>query len=132
MGAVLSFTTTLESVVCPTCGVQFGVPQHLLNSLQQSKAAFFCPGGHSQSYRESEADRLKRELASALKVAAQARVEADNARCRADNAEGARATAEKKLARIKNGVCPCCKRSFVALQRHMKTKHPEFKPRGGK
>jgi DNA repair exonuclease SbcCD ATPase subunit len=29
-------------------------------------------------------------------------------------------------ARIKNGICPCCKRSFVQLARHMATKHPEY------
>ena len=28
--------------------------------------------------------------------------------------------------RIKNGVCPCCKRHFTNLERHMHTKHPEF------
>jgi hypothetical protein len=29
--------------------------------------------------------------------------------------------------RVANGVCPCCHRSFVALRRHIETKHPEFK-----
>jgi len=28
--------------------------------------------------------------------------------------------------RIKNGVCPCCHRSFVQLSRHMASKHPGF------
>lgn len=28
--------------------------------------------------------------------------------------------------RVKNGVCPCCNRTFVNLQRHMHTKHPSY------
>jgi hypothetical protein len=30
--------------------------------------------------------------------------------------------------RVKNGVCPCCRRNFENLQRHMKTQHPGYKP----
>lgn len=39
--------------------------------------------------------------------------------------ENKRKESDRKLKRIHNGVCPCCNRSFVNLQRHMKTKHPE-------
>jgi hypothetical protein len=28
--------------------------------------------------------------------------------------------------RIKHGVCPCCNRTFLNLQRHMTTQHPSF------
>ena len=34
--------------------------------------------------------------------------------------------AERELQRVEHGVCPCCKRSFSALARHMATKHPEY------
>lgn len=30
--------------------------------------------------------------------------------------------------RIRNGVCPCCNRSFKDVHRHMKSQHPEFNP----
>jgi len=33
--------------------------------------------------------------------------------------------------RIKNGVCPCCKRTFTNVSRHMKCKHPDYS-KGGK
>jgi hypothetical protein len=32
--------------------------------------------------------------------------------------------------RIKNGVCPCCTRSFTNLRRHLQTKHPEYAAQG--
>jgi hypothetical protein len=37
-----------------------------------------------------------------------------------------RAQKKKLKARIKNGVCPCCTRSFTNLREHMKTKHPDY------
>ncbi len=127
MGAVLGFTASLESQVCINCGVQFAIPTQLNHQLRQTKATFYCPNGHGQIYSESEVDRLKLQLEAAEQREKQARAEAAQARTRADNAEGREMMAKKKLARVKNGVCPCCNRSFVALQRHMKTKHPEFK-----
>ena len=33
---------------------------------------------------------------------------------------------KKFIERTGNGVCPCCKRSFTNLRRHMNTKHPNF------
>lgn len=40
----------------------------------------------------------------------------------------AHAEAERLATRANHGVCPCCKRTFSQLARHMKTKHPDFKP----
>lgn len=33
--------------------------------------------------------------------------------------------------RVKNGVCPCCNRSFQNLKRHMNTKHPNWSENEG-
>ena len=35
---------------------------------------------------------------------------------------------QKKLARVRNGTCPCCQRHFKNLRRHMDNKHPQYKP----
>lgn len=129
MAAVLDFIVSLETTTCPGCGVAFAAPGSLLRSLRESKGSFYCPNGHSQSYTESRAQILERELSAAKRATEVANNEAAQARVRADNAEGREAAAVKKLARTKNGVCPCCNRSFTALQRHIKTKHPEFNPR---
>jgi hypothetical protein len=49
---------------------------------------------------------------------------------RANRAEREASIERDKLARLrkraKHGVCPCCKRTFQQLARHMKQKHPEF------
>lgn len=47
-----------------------------------------------------------------------------NAAQRALRATKGRLTKTKK--RIANGVCPCCNRHFVNLERHMTGKHPDY------
>jgi hypothetical protein len=129
MSAVLQFTHSLETTTCPDCGMQFAVGPHWLNQRRGDKQTFYCPNGHTQSFRESEADRLRKQLELSARELVAKESALQTQRTRAADAECERDRAEKKLARVKNGVCPCCKRSFVALQRHMKTKHPGFAAR---
>lgn len=74
----------------------------------------------------------------------QLRRERDAAKQREETLRAQRADLEKKLSlereilaserkskdrlkkRLKNGVCPCCTRSFQNLRRHIASKHPEF------
>lgn len=131
MGALLSFTVTMESSgPCPVCGVEVVVPSNLLKALRSNKQPFFCVNGHSQSFLESEVDRLMRQLESAQAARKRAEELRSAALESAATARKGRAIADGKLQalqkRVKNGVCPCCHRSFVQLQRHIATKHPGF------
>lgn len=131
MGAVLSFTTTLESVgPCSECGVESAMPANMLRQRRSDKQVFYCPNGHQQMFRKSDVDDLKEKLEReqvARKRAEDLRnaslQELENARLQTRMTRG-KLKALKQ--RTKNGVCPCCHRSFVQLQRHMATKHPEF------
>lgn len=109
---------------CCTCGVWFGVDRYLDVERRNNKTNFFCPNGHSQAYRESEADRLRKQLQQEQQKSA---MEAASRR----TAEDGRIKAEKELKRIQArtnaGVCTCCNRTFQNLARHMKTKHKEHK-----
>ena len=109
---------------CISCGVWFGVDKYLDAERRNSKNYFYCPNGHSQAYRESEAERLRKQLQQEQQKSA---MEAASRRA----AEEGRAKAEKELKRIKMrtdaGVCTCCNRTFQNLARHMKTKHKEQK-----
>lgn len=131
MSAVLQFTTQLESTTCPECGVQFAGPAHLLKSKREHAGSIYCPNGHVSSWRETEADRLRRELEQAKKDKEWAEKQRDQAREARDAAErkasALRGVVTKTKQRVGNGVCPCCNRTFKALSRHMATKHPEFK-----
>lgn len=130
MGAVLAFTHHLETIACGECGIQFAMPSATLKERQDEAGKFWCPNGHQRVFKRSEADRLRQELereqqarkrAEELRNASQK--EAEDARLQARFARG---KLKALKGRVKNGVCPCCQRSFVQLARHMATKHPDF------
>jgi septal ring factor EnvC (AmiA/AmiB activator) len=123
---------TFHIDVCAACGVHFGMTKHLEQQRRKDGGSFFCPNGHSLSYGKSEAAKLREELA-------RTQGQLTHARDQRDAAEAHRRTVEKQLGasrgqvtklqkRVVAGVCPCCHRSFQALSRHMKTKHPDFDP----
>lgn len=133
MGAAVTITRfeTLETTICCVCGVVVAMPSMLYKARQQDRNFWYCLNGHQQHFvGESEADRLKRELAAEQKRRESAELALSVARKGRDDAElTARMTRGKLKAlkqRVKNGVCPCCHRSFVQLARHMATKHPEY------
>jgi len=106
---------------CGNCGIVFGMPDFLQQDRAENGGTFYCPNGHPRVYRESDVDRLGRELreAQAQVVSARDQLAAE---------KRARLAAQR---RVGNGVCPCCKRTFVQLQRHMTAKHPDYKAKDG-
>lgn len=131
MGAVLSLSVEFGIETCCNCAVQYAIPlqlQHALsNEGERFGESFYCPNGHAQCYAgPSEATKLRQQLEAKQREAAQTAIQLKNVRDLNDKLTMRTTRAEKKLARVKNGVCPCCKRSFTALRRHMATKHPEF------
>jgi hypothetical protein len=114
---------------CGTCAVWHTIPEVMYNTFRAEGGFWTCPNGHQRGWdkgtdaieRENvrrERDRLKQDAARlADEVTAQQR--------RADEAE-------KKVLQIKRraaaGVCPCCNRTFLNIQRHMKSKHANVIP----
>lgn len=116
---------------CVNCSVIFGLPVGFESYRRMDAKTFYCPHGHRMSWAETEADKLRRERDLLKQQNARLDEEAAAAKIAAAVAEAQRARAVKEATnlkrRAKNGTCPCCSRTFVELQRHMKTKHPEFK-----
>ena len=129
--------TTFYPVTCYHCGSWFAINESLHRRARERKTgSVYCPAcGQSFCWTGSTPEeRVREEMQRKLNVANR---RADNAEQRAIDAQSAADTAEAKRRaekaaktrlknRIKNGVCPCCKRHFKDLQRHMKSKHPEF------
>lgn len=118
---------TQETHHCPVCFIVYSAPKALFEARRKDGKSFFCPNGHSLSYRENENDRVRQER-DRLKQD-QAWYEQRLASEREDRAAAERraAAARGQVTKLKNrasaGLCPCCNRSFVNLQRHMATKH---------
>lgn len=121
----VSFFKTETFVVehCCDCGVAFAMTSEMQSRLNERGGSFYCPNGHSQHYTTPEVTRIKRELDAAQKKLTSTQFELAAER-------SVREKAQKELKRHQKrssvGMCPCCKRQFVNMQRHMKTKHPKY------
>ena len=93
------------------------------NRRYKDAKTFYCPNGHGQSYTESEAYKLKKQLKASQEDIAWYKGKLEQEQNSSRSLKGI-ITKQKK--RIQHGVCPCCKRSFQNLRRHMSNKHPEF------
>ncbi len=122
---------TLTTIECANCGVPFGVTKDYEDRRRADHKGFFCPSGHSNVFNhETEAERLKREVAQL-----QTNLEHKEARISSQREQMAalersrsalRGVHTRTCNRVKNGVCPCCNRTFANLAAHMETKHPTF------
>lgn len=124
MTDTMQATTTLAVEVCCKCGMTFGLPNSLQTRLRRTHDGFYCPHGHRQYYfSESDVEQANRKLQ-------QERAAHDQTRAGLrDTERSLRATkgvVTRTKRRIANGVCPCCKRSFANVKRHMEKKHPEY------
>lgn len=131
MSAVLNYSTSLISIECYKCGVVFAVSRSFNAQRLEDKASFFCPNGHSQAYVESEVDRVRREMQSQLDhEASRADMWKRESESNKRELTAAKGQMTKLKKRITNGVCPVCNRNFVALGKHIRGQHPEFKDCG--
>jgi hypothetical protein len=123
----VEYHVTLTATDCPDCAVVFGVPGRFLDERRKDKRRFFCPNGHSMSYQESEADRLRKRIAGlegSLVAARDQRLAAE----RSNTALKGQITKARRRAAA--GVCPCCHRTFQQLALHMSNKHPDHATTG--
>lgn len=123
MSAVrINHELVLTTMNCCICGVVFAMPEHMRARAQENGNSFYCPNGHSQSYSESESDRLRKKLDEQTRVATREAQRAANAEAETSKIKRKLKTVEK---RVHAGVCPCCNRTFQNLARHMATKHKD-------
>lgn len=126
MGAVLQFQLVVEHQCnCITCSTPIFMDSHVANEFRRNHKSFYCINGHSQCWPgKSDLEKLREELDWEKRRRESAEASRDTAR-RAEASVRGRLRAQSE--RVANGVCPCCKRTFQNLMRHMSTKHPGFK-----
>jgi hypothetical protein len=108
---------------CCACGVVFGMTSGFRNERRDDKKTFHCPNGHPQHYLGKSKDEQISDLRHERNDAA------NNALLAEQKLERERRTRKRIETRAKNGVCPFgCKRSFINVQRHVKTKHADEVP----
>lgn len=116
----LSTYTEFSVETCCTCGTMFAMTKDYRSNRLNNGGSFYCPNGHSMSYTKPRVKELEEELEAKRK-------ELTAAKCDLLKEKNLRDQLQKNHDRlVKKGVCPCCRRSFLNLKRHIKTKHPEY------
>lgn len=131
MTTTIAYSGQLVVSTC-WCGIRHAVPRELQDMQQRQhrdgrpQTDIYCPLGHAYEIAgEGEVARLQRELEQQRARAGRLAAARDQAEASARAYKGAATRARKRAAAA---VCPCCKRSFVQLRRHMATKHPDYDP----
>lgn len=129
MLGTLTYSGQLVTTTC-WCGVHHGVPRELYEYVQRQhrdgepQTGIYCPLGHIWKFAgEGEAAKLARRLENEASRRARAIAARDQAEASARAYKGVATRAKKRAAAA---TCPCCKRSFVQLRRHLAAKHPEY------
>lgn len=106
---------------CPSCGVLFGITEDMEDNRRKDGRTFYCPNGHNLHWTpgKSDADKLadERRRTEKLEDALFQSIVA---------AEQMRGTIIRDRERYAAGLCPCCRRSFDNVRRHMTTEHPDY------
>lgn len=115
---------TLTKMDCGRCGAVYAINEWFRKCKEQYGGGWNCPYcGSAVGYSETEVQRLERALEA--KRRREANLEAD-LKSAIDKLNGQLAVTARMKNRIAKGVCPCCKRSFVDLRKHMACKHKDF------
>ena len=131
MTQTLNYSGTLVIETC-WCGCRHAIPKELHDHQAaqhrdgRTQTGIHCPLGHTYILSgEGEAEKLRRQLATAQQRTQAERDLREDTERRLSAQKGATTRAKKRHAAA---LCPCCNRSFVQLRRHMETKHPDFEP----
>lgn len=122
---VLEFSIEFNHATdCITCGVPIVMSKKLERQKRDDHSNYYCVNGHSQYWTaKSDVEILREKLAEKDR---QLVFERERAATNFAAREKAEREALRLKRRIRGGACPCCKRSFTNLRRHMTTKHPDF------
>ncbi len=129
MADLVAERTELVILSC-WCGIQHAVPKSLRTEQMrahnngESPRGIYCPLGHSHvPVGKSECERLHKSLHAEVARTDQLRASLRDTEASLSATKG---VVTRMKNRVRHGVCPCCKRQFKNLERHMSTKHPGF------
>lgn len=128
MDDTITYTGALTVLSC-WCGIRHAVPESLRNYQLRKRDdgqsyAIFCPLGHEHvPAATTRIQQLEQALAVEQTRHAQTRARRDEIERQLTATKG---VVTRTKNRISKGVCPCCKRHFGNLHRHMTTQHPDY------
>jgi len=129
-----TFTETLVVLHCYKCRCAFGITADHYERAQRSRTVeFFCPNGHGQVFTRTREQELQAQLEREQRIRRTIESSLTHTRDQLDATERSLRGHKAAKTRIKNriaaGVCPCCKRTFQNVARHMQGQHPDYASR---
>src|SRR5437879_2340021 len=122
IGNTIYANETLIVEQCCNCSIYFALPQSMRERLLDIGGSFYCPNGHGQHYSKPRNQELKDKIASLERANQRAHdyIQEKNHQITqlGYSVRALKAAKTKIINRVKNGVCPCCNRTFQDLQRH--------------
>ena len=125
-------TVELSEINCGKCGGTYAINERYREQMYQQGGSWNCPycecgWGYSQNNENSKLKEQIETLERSKKFLERQAENARNAERYQKNCARAQKAAKTRIKnRIKNGVCPCCNRTFKQLAAHMKNKHPNY------
>lgn len=115
----------IERLELSSCGHVIYMTCDMSKQRRRDHKTWYCTVCGQARYWPSESDmeRIRRERDAAVQREETIRKSLQDTQRRLSAQFGENT---KLRNRVKNGVCPCCTRSFQNLKQHIATKHPDF------
>lgn len=133
MGLPKELSVTIEQIYCcnEQCDAMIIMPARVMDRFRENHKIFYCHFGHPQSFTgKNEKQKLQDQLDKSERLRERACKEKEWVQQDLKNEKNSNRALKGVITRtknrVKNGVCPCCKRSFSNLKDHMSTKHPKY------
>ena len=133
---IVSTFVTFTTFECGGCGVYYALTDDYVRRRREDHKGWVCPHGCHRAFNQDNDLETERKKTASLRARLdQAEADARFARRQTLNEQRSAAAYKGHLTRIRkriaNGVCPCCRRNFTQVRRHIKAKHPELVERWG-
>ncbi len=131
MSNTISFSVELTTIDCGQCGATYAISEKYRVHKYQESGFWHCPYCQcSWGYSEGQNTKLKNQIAQLQTTVEHKEAAIVNLRQQRDAVERSKialkAAHTRQCNRVKNGVCPCCNRTFQNLAAHMATKHSDY------
>lgn len=124
---ILSETYVVVNCGREGCHMSFAVPDTVYRKWQETGQTWYCPNGHGRVFKNNP---IRAELAAMKRAAEYLEADLKREQERRQHHQRSAAIVKGKLRKLKErvaaGICPCCRRPFANLMRHIQHKHPGF------
>lgn len=128
-------TRTFTVIDCGSCGGSYALSKRFVDERYKYGGHWTCPyckcgWGYSKENTElaREKERANKAERSRDHAWDAARKERENHRRTEARRRAEKAAKTRLKNKISKGQCPCCRRNFDNLARHMANQHPDFVP----